>query len=281
MRQNQAVRGEVAFPGPRTAVALSTVLIPVTNAWAVPSDYCSDEYDRPSVQLLSGQFGLPLWLALESGASSGRPGAVGLCYSTGAPGQAKTLGGFTRVTVPGQSGGLIVVGNEADSNSAAGATVLLLSRPTWTVTPGGTSGGQAATVTIPFAICSGPCYTEPGGGLATTGLVVGQLSQVPAGPGGLSATYQVDQLCLTVNGIQLIRCSDGLKNTGVTTTGASPMNAGTGLGPCLAGICIPGQVNYVGTSGNQLATVSLLGVPITVSGVRACAYQKDPATQCP
>ena len=256
-------------------------LAPATTASATePSSSCDNGNTPTEIQLLSGDFGLPIWLGVQSYALNGEPG-VYVCYATGSPDQSKTVGGYAEVTT--RSGNRVIVGNASDSNSGIQANVHVRSQPTYSVSPGGASGGQGVTFEIPVSVCSGVCYPTPGGGLATTGLIVGAISQRPA-PGGVSAAYSVTQLCLKVNGIEVTDCGTTVLLPGATTTGNLPVNVGTGgatPGPCVVNVCIP-SIDYVGTSGRQLATIYLpeLGA-IPVYGVRACAYQRDAQTPCP
>jgi hypothetical protein len=233
-------------------------------------------------QLLSGDFGLPLWLGFQTATEPSGYLAVVLCYGTDGPNEPKPLGGLTHVTVK-SDGSSVSGGSRSDSNGGIQANAEAAAQPTYTVTPGGTSGGQALTFEIPFALCSGVCYSAPGDGVATTGLILGTISQRPA-PGGVSAAWTVDELCLMVNGIPVTGCHTDVFLPGATTTGNSPVNVGTGgdtPGPCVVGVCIP-SIDYVGTSGQQLATLYLPQVgAVPVYGVRTCLFQGDAATPCP
>jgi len=280
----------LAIRPPRRITRLLTLLLlfaslatvaPATTASAEPSGTCSNGAGNET-QLVSGNFGLPLWLGIQY--VYGTTPRVNLitCYGTAAPDEAKLVGGYnyTRVSANG-----VTTSNVSDSNSGVqpNLSLAVAALPTYSVSPGGASGGQAITFEIPFSVCSGACYTAPGGGLATTGLILGTLTQKSA-PGGVSAAYEVSKLCLMVNGIPVTSCSTGVSLPGATTTGNLPANVGTGgatPGPCVVGVCIP-SIDYVGTSGRQLATIYLpeLGA-IPVYGVRACAYQRDAQTPCP
>jgi len=259
------------------AVAL-TALVPVAHASATDySGSCDNGIGTVEVQLLSGDFGLPVWLGVQVGTGT----SLYVCYATGAPDSTKTTGGMLRVW-PGYGDDGVYVRNYSDDTAAVKANFTTYVNPVYAVTPGGTSGGQSITFSIPFAVCSGVCYT-PSGGLQTTGLIVGALSQRSA-PGGVSAAYTVSSLCLYVNGIPVTNCGTTVTLPGATTTGNLPANVGTGgatPGPCVVGVCIP-SIDYVGTSGRQLATIYLPGnTSIPVYGVRACAYQRTATTPCP
>lgn len=258
-------------------------LSPFTPAKAT-SGWCTDASPQVSVQLLDGDFGLPLWLGFESGVLDGRPGNVGLCYGTGAPGDAKAAGGYAAVLVtPGSNGANVAVANNSDPNAANRTSLNAWATPTYSLSPGGTGGGQALTVTIPIVVCSGPCLpvNQPADG--TTGLIVGSISRTPTSSGGTSASYAVNGLCIKVDGATVLgNCTSGLGDAGATTTGTSPTNTSPATpGPCVVGFCAP-SYNYIGTTGNQIATVYIpvLG-PVPVYGVHTCVYQKDAATPCP
>lgn len=252
------------------------------SAW---SEACTDAWPQVSVQLVSGDFGLPLWLGVESGVLDGQPGHVGLCYGTGAPGDSKTAGGFAQVTViPWSNGVSVGFANSSDANAANQNNVSGYAWPTYSLSPGDTSGGQALTFWVPFAVCSGPCQpgTQPADG--PTGVIVGTIQQTPPPPGGTSAAYKVTGLCLKVDGNTVAgSCDSGLLgDTGVTTTGTDPVNAQPATpGPCVLSMCAP-NYDYIGTTGNQLATVyvPVLG-PVPVYGVHTCLYTRDANTQCP
>ncbi|HZI39759.1 MAG TPA: hypothetical protein VFF24_15745 [Acidimicrobiia bacterium] len=259
-------------------------LSPLAPAKAA-SEVCTDNWPSVSVQLVSGTLGLPLWLGVESGVLDGQPGHVGLCYGTGAPGDSKTAGGHASVSVlPSTSGSTVDVHNWSDSNAAIGANVAVVSQPTYTVSPGGAGGGQALTFTIPVAICAGPCHpgTQPLDG--TNGVIVGTISPTSPPSGGTSASYRVTNLCVKVDGATVLGNCDAvvIGDTGVTTTGTDPVNTSPATpGPCVVGLCAP-NYNYIGTTGNQLATVYVHGLgPVPVYGVHTCLYQKDASTPCP
>jgi hypothetical protein len=259
-------------------------LSPFAPAKANPSAWCSDPGPgNPHVQLVSGDFGLPLWLGVESGADTGSPGLVNLCYGTGAPDDSKTLGGTLGVEVKPRSGGVDVHAHNApDDNSALSNSVTVFSWPTYSVSPGGTGGGQALTFTIPVAVCSGPCLptTQPADG--QSGVIVGTISQAPAG--GTSAAYRVDNLCVQVDGATVLGRCDGqiLDDAGVTTTGTAPVSAVPGTpGPCVVGACAP-SFDSIGTTGRQLATLYVPGLgTVPVYGVHTCLYQENASTPCP
>jgi hypothetical protein len=244
------------------------------------SGWCSDGWPSPiTMQLVSGDFGLPLWLGFESYALNGEPGNVLLCYGTGAPGDDKTAGGYTAVrVVPTSNGADAKAENTSDQNSANKTPVKANTTPTYTVKPG-LLGGQQLTVTIPFTVCSGPCQpgTQPADG--QTGVVIGTLTRDQS----TFAVYQVDALCLQVDGTTLAgNCSSGPGKVGVDTTGTSPTNISPGTpGPCVLTACAP-NYNYIGTTGNQIAWVYVPGLPaFPVYGVHTCLYTKDASTTCP
>ncbi len=244
------------------------------------SGWCSDGYPSPiTVQLVSGDFGLPLWLGFESYALNGEPGNVLLCYGTGAPGDAKTAGGHTAVrVVPTSSGADAKVENKSDPNSANQTPVQAAATPTYTVKPG-LLGGQQLTVTIPVTFCSGPCQPTTQPADAQTGVVIGTLTRDQS----TVAVYRVEALCLMVDGATVAgNCSSGPGDVGVDQTNASWTNISPGTpGPCVLGVCAP-SFNYIGTTGNQIGWVYLPGQPaIPVYGVHTCLYTKDSATQCP
>lgn len=259
------------------AAALLT-LMPVASASA--SHACNDGWGN-EIQLLSGDFGLPIWLGVQY--LDDGTGASYICYGTGAPGSPKTLGGMLRVGPTTGTG--VHVRNWSDDNSALQAELSAWAQPTYTVDPGGyTAGGQEITFEIPFGICSGTaCYDNPPGDVATTGFILGRIGKHYE-PGGISAAYYVDQLCLIVNGIEVTNCGESVDLPGATITNNDPVNVGTGddtPGPCLVGVCIP-SIDYVGTSGQKLATIYAPGLnPIPVYGVRVCLFQANSSTQCP
>jgi hypothetical protein len=258
-------------------------LSPFAPAKATTSGNCTDSWPSLSVQLVSGDFGLPLWLGFESGAFDGRPDHAGVCYGTGAPGDGKTAGGFAEFYALQQPNGVSVnLRNTSDPNAANQVNASANASPTYSVSPGGTGGGQALTFTIPVTVCSGPCQptNQPLDG--TNGVVVGRIVQTPSG--GTSAAYRVDNLCVQVDGTTVLGRCDGvvLADTGVTTTGTDPTNTWPATpGPCVVGFCAP-NYDYIGTTGNQIATIYVHGLgPIPVYGVHTCLYQKDASIQCP
>lgn len=265
--------------------ALASAVTPLTPAKAT-SGFCGDAWPNPHVQLVSGDVGgidVPLWLGVESGALSGTPGHVRLCYATGAPGDNKTFGGSSYVTLPvAQGNNYTAAGTESDGNAAAGATASASTAPTYTVAPGGTSGGQVLTFTIPASVCVGPCVpgTQPLDG--TSGVIVGTLTRTPSG--GTSAAYRVDNLCVKVDGATVLGNCQGtfLNDTGATTTGTTPVSVVPGTpGPCVVGVCAP-SFDSIGTSGRQLGTLYVPGLgAIPVYGVHTCLYQKNAGTTCP
>jgi len=266
---------------PRTLAALLVAaalltLMPIASASATDYSGGCDNGIGDEYQLLSGDFGLPIWLGVQPHDSNG---TAWICYGTGAPGSPKTIGGMLRVRPTTEPG--VYVRNYQDDSASVRADFTANASVRPTVTPGGASGGQEITFEIPFAVCSGVCYANDK--VATTGLILGTLSQRSA-PGGTSLAYSVSELCLMVNGIRVTNCDTDVALPGLTTTGNSPVNVGTGgatPGPCVVGVCIP-SIDYVGTSGRQLATIYLPGnTSIPVYGVRVCAYQRTGTTPCP
>lgn len=250
------------------------------KAW---SENCMDGYPAVTVQLLTGNFGLPVWLGFESYSLDGSPGVAAVCYGTGAPGDGKAAGGMADARLEPSSNGVGVgYSNRSDSNAAIQANTSATSQPTYTLTPGGTSGGQALTFSIPVNVCVGPCQpgTQPADG--PTGVLLGSISRESAS--GDSAAYRVDNLCVKVDGATVLgNCnSNFLGSAGVTTTGINPVNTSPATpGPCVLGECAP-NFNYVGTTGLQIATVYIPAFgTVPVYGVRTCLYQKDAATTCP
>lgn len=270
----------------RLLVALSLLggllaLSPFSPAKANPSAWCYDDVDHPSVVIFSGTY---VWLAIENGTLDGTPGHVALCYATGAPGNPKTIGGAADVNVvPRSDGADVQFGNHSDTNSANQVNFSAYTTPTYSLSPGGTGGGQSLTFTIPVVVCSGPCQPTAQPADGTSGVIVGTISQTPTSSGGSSAAYGLTGLCIQVDGATVVgNCTTRFGDAGATTTGTSPVNSNpTTPGPCLLSLCAP-NYEYIGTTGNQLGTVYIPGLgPIPVSGVHTCVYQKDSATPCP
>ncbi len=273
-------------PGILVVLALLGGLLavsPFTPAKAA-SEVCTDGWPGLSRQLVSGDFGLPLWLGVESGVLNGQPGHVGLCYGTAAPGDDKAVGGHSSVSVlPSTTGATAGAHNNSDPTAAIQANWSAYAYPTYSVTPGGTGGGQALTFTVPVFVCVGPCQpgTQPLDG--TNGVLVGTISPTPTDTSGISAAYRVSSLCIQVDGNTMVGdCSAGIGDTGVTTTGTSPVNAMPAApGPCVLSACAP-SYDYVGTTGSQIATVYIPVVgPVPVYGVHTCLYQRNASTSCP
>ncbi|MEA3077567.1 MAG: hypothetical protein QOF60_2475 [Actinomycetota bacterium] len=251
-----------------------------------PSGYCSDPYESPRLQLFDehNNFGLPLWLGIESGAQQGPPGLVRLCYGTGAPGDSKTAGGAVGVVVQPWSNGVSVeAGTGSDTNAANQTNAGAYAWPTYSLSPGGANGGQALSLWIPFAVCSGPCQPSVQPADQPSGVIVGTIQQAPPPAGGTSAAYSVTSLCLKVDGATVAgNCSEQISVGGVTTTGTNPVTSAPATpGPCVLTACAP-NFTYLGTTRGQLATVyvPLLG-PIPVFGVHTCLYRNDTNTVCP
>jgi hypothetical protein len=250
-----------------------------------PSGYCSDPYESPRVQLFDehNNFGLPLWLGIESGAQQGPPGLVRLCYGTGAPGDSKTAGGVVGVIVQPWSNGVSIDGGSgSDSNAAIQANVSAYAWPTYSLSPGGANGGQSFSFWIPVGVCSGPCQPSIQPADQPSGLIVGTIQQTPPPPGGTSAAYTLTSLCLKVDGATVAGNCNQETSVGAVTTGTSPVTSAPATpGPCVLTACAP-NFTYVGTTSNQLATVyvPLLG-PVPVFGVHTCLYRNDTNTACP
>ena len=252
------------------------------KAW---SENCADGWPGITMQVVSGDFGLPLWLGFENYALNGQPGVTAVCYGTGAPGDSKAAGGLTSVAVvPWSNGVSIGANNYSDGNAAVQANVSAYAWPTYYYSTGGTGGGQSLTFTMPVGICPGPCHPSIQLTDGQTGILVGTVSQVPPGSGGTSAAYRVDNLCVKVDGVTVLGNCDGpfLDNTGITTTGTNPTNAPPSTpGPCVVSVCAP-SYNSIGTTGNQIATLYVPGLgSVPVYGVHTCLYQKDASTPCP
>lgn len=254
-------------------------LSPLAPATATePSGYC------PGTPLYDENFGIPLRVVVESSTSSYPWYGVSLCYGTNDPPETKVTGNYTYVHAHPQATGYdLYTGNASDSNGGLEANAHTQATPRYTVTPGSTSGGQTITVEIPVLICSGPCQpgTQPADG--TSGVIVGTISQTPTSTGGSSASYGVTGLCIKVDGTTVAgNCTSRFGDAGVTTTGTSPANTSRTTGPCIAGWCGWPSYNYIGTTGNQIATVYVPGLgAVPVYGVHTCLYQKDTATPCP
>jgi hypothetical protein len=246
------------------------------------SEWCSDNMGNPGrieIPILTS----PVTLGIEIGPPNGQgviPQHVHICYSTtptGSSGSELTGGNITVNPLNVGSNG---VGVECiPDDNAQGVTVDCSGStyPTYTVNPGGTNGGQVITVSIPFSICVGQCANDE---LNTTGLIVGTITQAPAG--GATAAYRLSAVCVMVDGIPLTDCTnDVFGYTGATATGTSPTNISS-QGPCVLEQCLPlFGTSYVGTTGNQLATIWLFGIPIPVYGQHTCIYQADAGTPCP
>jgi hypothetical protein len=235
--------------------------------------------NNSEVHLVSGTFGLPLWVSAETYGTSG----MSLCYGTAAPGSPMLAGGSVGFItypspIPVVSGGI-----DSDESAAMQAEAVATLQPQYRVRTG--SGGQEVTFAIPFSLCTeGVCY-PPGhpSEVGTTGVIVGTITQTPTSPGGTSAAYSVTSLCVRVDGTDVLgSCGSRIDDTGVTTTSANPVNINpTTPGPCVLSLCAP-NYEYIGTTGNQLATVwvPVLG-PVPVYGVHTCLYTKDTYTSCP
>ena len=260
-------------------------LSPFAPAKAEWSAACSDNTTNPHYQFLDGDdFGIPLLLGVEWGVITGNPGSVAVCYGTGRADDPKVLGGIFGVNVvPTGNGADVKVINYSDSNAGIRPDNYNEAKPRFTLSPGGTGGGQVLTFEIPVKVCSGVCYPTGDPGLSTTGVIVGTISSTPAGPGGTSASYALNGLCVKVDGVTVVgNCTTGFGNAGVTTTGTNPVNTSpTTPGPCVLSTCAP-NYNYIGTTGNQIAWLYVPGLaPIPVYGVHTCLYQKDASTPCP
>jgi hypothetical protein len=255
------------------------------------ADSACDESWRPGTRmwLLNGNGGAPVWLGYDHSNVGGgtyvigdRPesvelGRVNVCYGTGGPGEAKLIGG-TIGTYEYYDYGYNRFGVYNDSDNATVA-------PDFSVGAG--EGGwawvdpAAGLGYVGYRIYLGACV-EPCGSYApptynSTYLEV-ELVQAPPGPGGVSAAYSLYDYCLHVDGVAVAQCGyENDRPTGATTTGTSPLNVG-GPGPCVSGICLP-VAGYVGTTGNQLATLWVDGTPIPIYGVHQCIYWASP-TPC-
>lgn len=251
------------------------------RAW---SEVCTNDWPGVSVQLVEGDFGLPLWLAVESGVMDGEPGHVGLCHGTGAPADNKTAGGHTYVKVVPTSDGATVRANSwSDPNAANQVNVSSQATPTYSLSTGGTSGGQALTFKVPVVVCSGPCQpgTQPADG--TNGLIVGTVRQTPAPSSGTSAAYGITGLCVKVDGTTVLgSCDSGVGDAGLTMEDNCCMHLEPGTpGPCLLSVCGP-SYNFIQTNDGHVMTLYVPGLtPIPVYGVHTCLYTKDANTACP
>jgi hypothetical protein len=267
-------------------VGLGTVGLPAARALAgpsgAPSGNCNDGAgdEVKEVPLLTS----PVTLAVEIGAFGSAVDHVGICYSTTAEGSSgpEAAGGDVAYYIgPTDSDPLpIAVGNSSDPGSAVQATAGSFDSPAYTVSPGGGSGGQVVTVFIPVSVCASQCVAPT---LGTTGVMVGTLSKPHVVVGGTNQDYELTGLCVLVDGAPLNDCSSSLIIGGLTTTGTSPLNVEKG-GPCVGAACLPifGD-SYVGTTGNQLATIYLpvLGTAIPVNGVHTCVYHTPSTNPCP
>ncbi|HEX7169139.1 MAG TPA: hypothetical protein VF230_19330 [Acidimicrobiales bacterium] len=254
-----------------------------------PSGACADQSDSPTIPLVDGtnNLGLPLWLSIESGATSGAPGHVALCYATASPDDAKLIGGTAWVDVDPSSTYPVEYGHASDTNGAATANAAGDLGATYTFNPGGSNGGQELTVYIPFHLCTGNvCYppgTVHGNEVGTTGVVVGTIEQTPAGTNGTSAAYRVTGVCITIDGVSVGGlCGADFDHAGITTTGTNPVTGDPATpGPCVVTVCAP-SYNYVGTTGNQIGTIHVpIFGPIPVYGVHTCLYRDNASVECP
>jgi hypothetical protein len=137
------------------------------------------------------------------------------------------------------------------------------------------------TLVLSGGACVGAaCQASPTEAVNKTGVIVGTLTKVPAPAGGTSEAYAVQSFCVYVDGIALTNCATGLPTSGVVTTGAPPVTttAASTPGPCALGICVP--YGSAGTTGSQLATLYVAGIPVNVYGVHTCVYQQSAATPC-
>jgi hypothetical protein len=244
------------------------------------SGYCNDDVGgEVEIPIITD----PITLAVEIGTNDqfAHPVHAGICYSTTREGYtgSELTGGFISIDAdPQGSNPFAGFGCVPDDNTqGAEVNCNVRTTPTYTVNQGGANGGQVITVSIPFSVCVGQCVNDA---LNTTGLIVGTIAQQPSG--GTSAAYQLSSLCAYVDGIQVSpACSNGILSTGVTTTGASPTNINS-QGPCVLEQCLPlFGTSYVGTTGNQLATIWIAGIAIPLYGEHTCAYNADAGTPCP
>lgn len=213
---------------------------------------------------------------------------VGLCFGTNseaanAAGQPELAGGaiFVDALNPASNDGFSTGAAVLwDTNSDIRAGAVVGATPTYTVQPGGTGGGQTITVNLPFSLCVGPCTTNPGVSPYTTGLVVGSLTQVPPPTGGQSAAYQLNSVCLYVDGVQ-VDCLAG-PTAGATTGGAPGLFIADG-GPCLNSLCLPVTGNStIGLSPAQEATLYVPGLnPIPIGTGRVCYQATSSSPACP
>jgi hypothetical protein len=266
-----------------TLLAGMLALSPLAPASAEPSGTCRDgSYTEVPLVNESNNFGLPLWLAVESYHAAGEEG-FGICYGTGAPGQEKITGGrLYAYTWPPPESIRPVVGHESDESGAVEANATAFAYPHYSVTPGGAGGGQELAFWIPLYACAEAlCYPGAAGHpneVSYSVLAVGTISQRPAEPGSTSAAYRVSDLCLIVDGINVAgNCGTDLGYTGVTTGPSAGPDQIVGVGgqnaPCfLNTVCVP-SFDYV-RAGSELATIWVSGIEIPVIGVPLCVYER-------
>lgn len=247
------------------------------------------------IPILGGPYGLggssfPVTLAVEIATDRGLH--VALCYGTspyGSPSGEPSGGAFS-------FDALTPASNPTWSNPSANAvnaacipdgvpqgeaiSCQVASNPTYAVTPGpaGTTG-DIVTVAIPFTVCFGGC-TGSGAAVAPTGLLVGQL--VPVAEPGIGAGYTLQSLLVYVDGSIIIDEAPTPVGAYVDPFGAVEQSLDFSQGgPCTGAVCVP--QGYVGTTGNNVAGFSILGVSYNVGGplTKQCVYWNPSTNRCP
>ncbi len=244
------------------------------------------------IPILGGPYGaggssFPMTLGVEIATDQGLH--VALCYSTS---PYNTTGGEV-------TGGAVAVdaltpqtwSNPADNRVNAACVPDSVSQgeqvscevgtnPTYTVTPGGAgTTGDVISVNVPFTVCFGGC-SGSAAGLAPTGLLVGQLA--PVSEPGIGAGYALQSLQVYVNGTLLVSEQPNAVGAYADPFGAveESLDFAQG-GPCIGVACEPN--GYVGTTGSNVAGISLLGQTYNVGGplTKQCVYWNPSTNRCP
>jgi hypothetical protein len=152
--------------------------------------------------------------------------------------------------------------------------------PTYSITPGPAgSTGDVISVNVPFTVCFGGC-SGSSAALAPTGLLVGQL--VPVAQPGIGVGYTLQSLQVIVNGVVVVNQTPSPAAAYVDPFRAVEESLDfTQGGPCTGAVCVP--QGYVGTTGNNVAGFSLLGISYNVGGplTKQCVYWNPSTNRCP
>ena len=247
------------------------------------------------IPLLGGPYGaggssFPVTLGVEIATNSGLH--VALCYSTSPYGSTggEVSGGAVAFDALTPASSATWSNPSANTVNAAclpdsqpqgeQISCQVASSPTYAVTPGPAgSTGDIISVAIPFSVCFGGC-TGSGAAVAPTGLLVWQL--VPVAEPGIGVGYTLNSLQVFVDGTPIVDQAPGAVGAYANPFGAveESLNFSQG-GPCTGVVCVP--QGYIGTTGNNVAGFSVLGVFFNVSGplTKQCLYWNPSTNGCP